>query len=86
MVGMINFQLQRELTLIYFGKSVSFSNNRSHEPCVKNGIIGTYKSNKFTEYLNEIDPNTYITNEGESLFSFGEVKETIKKEIIYVKN
>ena len=50
------------------------------------GLIAKYKNSKFTEYIKEVDPNTYITNDGEKLFSFGEVKETIKKEIIYVKN
>ena len=51
----------------------------------QNGLIARYKNATFTEYLNEVDPNSYITNEGESLFSFGEIKQTIKKEIIYVK-
>ena len=52
----------------------------------KTGLIYEYKDSKFTEYIQEVDPNSYITNDGEKLFSFGEVKETIKKEIIYVKN
>ena len=53
---------------------------------VMSGLIAKYKNSKFTEYIKEVDPNSYITNDGEKLFSFGEVKETIKKEIIYLKN
>ncbi len=53
---------------------------------VVNGLIRRYNNSKFTEYLIKVDPNDYVTNEGESLFSWGKVKETIKKEIIYVKN
>ena len=50
-----------------------------------NGIIAKYKNNTFTEYVSEYDPNEYIENGAESLFSWGLVKETVKKEIIYVK-
>ena len=80
---------------IYFGAQVYFNDQNgtgeltgpNHIPYLVNGesLIDHYKDCTFTEYIHEVDPNSYITNDGEKLFSFGEVKETIKREIIYVK-
>ena len=58
---------------------------------VMSGLIAKYKNSKFTEYIKEVDPNSYITNEEddptgeEKLFSFGEIMESVKNEIIYVE-
>lgn len=60
----------------------------NHISCIKNtGLIGEFEGSKFTEYLIEVDRNSYITSEdgSESLFSFGEIMQTIKKEIVYVE-
>ena len=58
--------------------------------CIKNGLkkglIANFENSKFTEYMVEVDRNSYITNDDESLFSFGEIMEPIKKELIYVEN
>jgi len=62
----------------------------NHITCIeagtKRGLIENFKNSRFTEYLVEVDRNSYITNEDESLFSFGEIMEPIKKELIYIEN
>ena len=58
----------------------------NHIPCITGGLINYFGTSTFTEYLIEVDRNNYITNEGEKLFSFGDVMETIKKEFVYVQN
>lgn len=62
----------------------------NHICCIKNGarrgLIANFENSNFTEYLIEVDRNSYITNDDESLFSFGEIMEPIKKELIYVEN
>lgn len=62
----------------------------NHICCIKNGnrkgLIANFEGSRFTEYLIEVDRNSYITNDDESLFSFGEIMEPIKKELIYVEN
>lgn len=61
----------------------------NHLSCIRDkGLIEEFEGSKFTEYLVEIDRNNYITSEDgdESLFSFGEIMQTIKKEIVYVEN
>ncbi len=89
------------MTLIYLGINVRFSSTNiggqsentadevgNHISCIKNtGLIKEFQESKFTEYLVEIDRNNYITSEDgdESLFSFGEIMQTIKKEIVYVE-
>lgn len=59
----------------------------NHISCIDNGLIKYCKEQDrhFTEYLIEVDRNNYITNDDESLFSFGEIMQTIKKELIYVE-
>ncbi len=62
-------------------------------PCMNKGLLEWAKQDDkhFTEYLIKVDKNNYITNEtddpeGEDkLFSFGEIMESIKNEIIYVE-
>lgn len=87
---------------IYLGINVRFSSTSiggqatdkasevgNHISCIKDrGLIEEFEGSKFTEYLVEIDRNSYITSEDgdESLFSFGEIMQTIKKEIVYVEN
>lgn len=62
----------------------------NHICCIKNGarkgLIANFENSQFTEYLVKVDRNSYITNDDESLFSFGEIMEPIKKELIYVEN
>lgn len=51
------------------------------------GLLNIFNEDaRFTEYLIDIDRNNYITAEDEKLFSFGEIMQTIKKEIVYVEN
>lgn len=57
----------------------------NHNTCVSGGLISEFEGSTFTEYLIEIDRNNYITNDDESLFSFGEIMQTIKKELVYVE-
>ena len=57
----------------------------NHIPCVKDGLLNAFDGKKFTEYLIKVDRNSYITNEDESLFSFGKIMEPIKKELVYVQ-
>ena len=60
----------------------------NHSPCVDVGLINKFKNSKFTEYLIEVDRNKYIYSEDreERLFSFGEVMQDVKKELVYVEN
>lgn len=62
----------------------------NHLTCVEGGLIKYFKerNSTFTEYLVEIDRNSYIYSEDaeEKLFEFGEIMETIKKELVYVEN
>jgi len=44
-----------------------------------------FGNSRFTEYLIEVDRNSYVTDDDESLFSFGEIMEPIKREIVYVQ-
>ena len=80
---------------IYHGKTVNFSLTNpgkptstssdydgNHIPYYSQGLIGNFKNSTFTEYLIEVDRNSYITAEDEKLFSFGEIMQTIKKEIV----
>lgn len=57
------------------------------ELVILGGLIEWAKDKTFTEYLVKVDRNSYITSEDEteSLFSFGEIMQTIKREIIYVE-
>jgi len=56
-----------------------------HKAKYSNGLLGEYKSSKFTEYIIEIDTqNEYI--EDTDLLVFGKVRYTKKRELIYVKN
>lgn len=59
----------------------------NHRACYNGGLIEWAKDKEFTEYLVKVDRNSYITSEDEteSLFSFGEIMQTIKREIIYVE-
>ena len=52
------------------------------------GLIKEFDGEKFTEYLVEIDRNSYIYSEDkeEKLFEFGKVLQTIKKELFYIQN
>lgn len=81
---------------IYHGIKVNFSlskpgegtlnshdYDRNHLPA--ESLIDKYKGSEFTEYLIEIDRNSYKTAEDEKLFSFGEIMQTIKKELVYVE-
>ncbi len=53
----------------------------------KAGLINMFASSKFTEYIVEIDRNSYIeSDDGEDkLFSFGEIMTPVKREIVYVE-
>lgn len=87
------------MILIYLGIDVKFSSTNigsqegtevgNHISPIKtvkgDGIINNFKDSTFTEYLVEVDRNKYITDGDESLFSFGEIMQTIKKEIVYVE-
>lgn len=59
----------------------------NHKSCINGGLLAHFNGKKFTEYLIEIDRNNYIYSEDkeEKLFSFGEIMQTIKKELIYVE-
>ena len=59
----------------------------NHKTCINGGLINYFDGKKFTEYLIEVDRNNYIYSEDndEKLFSFGEIMQTIKKELIYVE-
>ncbi len=57
----------------------------NHISCVNRGLLKEFDGEKFTEYLIKVDRNSYITNEDESLFSFGKIMEPIKKELVYVQ-
>lgn len=59
----------------------------NHRACLSGGLIEWAKDKEFTEYLVKVDRNSYVTSEDEteSLFSFGEIMQTIKREIIYVE-
>lgn len=57
--------------------------------CNEKGLLAEYQDATFTEYIVQIDKNSYITDEnGEKtdLFAYGEIRYTKKREIIYVKN
>lgn len=58
----------------------------NHVSCINNGLIANFEGSTFTEYLIKVDRNTYITNDDERLFSFGEIMEPIKNELIYIEN
>lgn len=63
----------------------------NHKTCISDGstkgIFNKFKNSTFTEYLVEVDRNNYITSEDkeEKLFSFGDIMQTIKKELVYVE-
>lgn len=61
----------------------------NHAPYFNNkGLIKEFDGEKFTEYLVEVDRNSYIYSEDkeEKLFEFGKVLQTIKKELFYIQN
>ncbi len=62
----------------------------NHICCIKEppktGLVEKFKDSTFTEYLINVDRNSYITEDDESLFSFGEIMEPIKRELIYIEN
>ena len=60
----------------------------NHKSCIYGGLIKNFEDSTFTEYLVEVDRNNYIYSEDteEKLFKFGEIMETIKKELVYVEN
>ena len=94
--------LPKELIQIYLGINVRFSSTsiggqardkasevENHISCIKHReLIEECEASKFTEYLVEIDRNSYIRSEDgdESLFSSGEIMQSIKKEIILLEN
>lgn len=51
------------------------------------GLIQRFRNSTFKEYLIEIDRNDYVYSDDgeESLFSFGEIRQTVKKELVYVE-
>ncbi|MCI9365483.1 MAG: hypothetical protein HFJ54_02455 [Clostridia bacterium] len=53
----------------------------------RHGLIEWAGDLRFTEYLVNVDRNNYISSEDgtEKLFSFGEIMQPIKKELIYVQ-
>lgn len=86
---------------IYHGIPVAFSQNApgtqgdtnteaNHIPKYSEGLIGKYKNNTFTEYVITYDPNLYVeSEEGDKLLAnegAGQLRQPIKKELIYVKN
>ena len=89
----------KELIQIFHGQTATFSLSNpgsntninsdmagNHVPKV--GLIAEYKNetDTFTEYLIEVDRNSYITEDDEKLFSFGEIMTPIKREIVYIEN
>ena len=85
--------------LIYHGFEASFTSANTgvlignHYPYFNGearprGLLARFKDDSisFTEYMVEVDRNTYITNDDEKLFSFGYIMLPIKKELIYVQN
>lgn len=64
------------------------SSSGNHKPCIADGLIKKYGAGEtFTEYIIEVDRNSYIeSDDGEDkLFSFGEIMTPIKREIIYIE-
>lgn len=92
---------RKELIQIFLGIDIRFSMNNigeqlaitdsnqvgNHKSCVSEGILKKFENSTFTEYLIEVDRNNYIYSEDkqEKLFSFGEIMQTIKKELVYVE-
>lgn len=62
--------------------------SENHVPCLGegHGIIDAYKNSRFIEYLILYDTNNYITDEedGDKLFAPGELRDPVKREIVYV--
>ncbi len=58
----------------------------NHIACPPGGLAKVFGDSKFTEYMINVDNNSYITEDDENLFSFGEIMEPIKKELVYVQN
>ena len=56
------------------------------QPCIDDGIIFNFKNETFTEYLVVFDTNDYMTDDeaGDKL-SLGGMRDSIKREIVYVQ-
>lgn len=61
----------------------------THKSCITGGLFEHFRNANFTEYIVQIDSNEYIQDEdgqNTGLLVFGTLRNTKKREIIYVKN
>lgn len=70
------------------GSQDSMKASENHVPALGEGkgIIEKYKNSRFTEYLILYDTNNYMVDEeeGDKLYSAGELLDPIKREVVYV--